>query len=73
MEAKDAVMQKVFEFTGKYISDREAAEIIEISFKAGMREGIRRTYEEMIAHHYIVSYDLDRVCGALGVIPERIE
>lgn len=38
----------------------ELAEQAEISFKVGIREGIRLTYEDMKKLHYIVDYDLDK-------------
>ena len=38
MEDKDALNQKVFEFTGKHISDKEAGQLEEISFKAGYEQ-----------------------------------
>jgi len=31
----------------------------EISFRAGIREGVRRSYEDMKARHRIIDYDLE--------------
>lgn len=29
-------------------------------YRAGIREGVRRAYENLKAQHYLISYDLDR-------------
>ena len=40
--------------------------------KAGIREGVRRVYEDVKAHHYIIDYDLEVVLKALEKYKDKI-
>jgi len=46
MEAKDEMIQLVFEFTGKYISDREAEQLIQSGIKEVVEVAKRIFYIE---------------------------
>ena len=37
----------------------------DIAYAEGIKEGVRRAYENMVAQHYIVSYNLDRAVDFL--------
>lgn len=53
MEAKDRMIQKVFEFTGRYISDKEAEQLLQ----EGRKEVVEWT------EHNIFHISLDLVKG----------
>lgn len=45
--------------------DKDRLEQDKVIYKAGIREGIRRSYEDMKVHHYIIDYDLDTLVAYL--------
>ena len=73
MEAKDMILTQ--KDILKLVGNLDAIEMAscqtvaqaqaEISFKAGIREGVRRVYEDVKAHHYIIDYDLEVALKAL--------
>ena len=59
MKAEDRVVKTTEENCHNTLEER-LSEQDRISFKAGMREGIRRAYESMVNRGYIAYYDLDK-------------
>ena len=84
MEAKDTIMNDGTKRQFRYILDKTPKDVsrwdidgaielqAEISFEAGIREGVRRIYEDVKARHYIIDYDLEVALKALEKYKDKI-